>query len=259
MIGNMLEQQLSSYEKRPIVRIRDTVHRPTGWWTPAVHELLQYLEKVGFKYSPRVLGFDDHGREILSFIDGESGKDGWTKIVTDDGLRKYARLLREYHDAVADFRPAENSEWAYSKGGVIDGEIICHGDFGVWNIVWQNDEPVGIVDWDMAFPVKPRYDFLYALEYSAPFRDDETTIKWHHFPEVPDRKHRIKVFADAYGLTDLGDIVDDVAALQRTVGKYEEELAKRGLQPQVDWVAQGDLEEIEKRAKWTIENRHLFE
>ncbi len=171
MIGNMPDQQLSTEGKHPIIRIGDTVHGPTGWWTPAVHELLKYLEKGGFKYSPRVLGFDKRGREILSFIDGESGKSGWTKIITEDGLRKYAKLLREYHDAVTDFRPTNDSEWAYRKGGIKKGEIICHGDFGVWNIVWQNDEPVGIVD----------------------------------------------------------------------------------------WVANGDLEEIEKRAKWTGNNKHLFE
>ncbi len=44
----MSEQQLSSYDKRSIVRVGNTVHRPTGWWTPAFHELLKYLEKVGF-------------------------------------------------------------------------------------------------------------------------------------------------------------------------------------------------------------------
>ena len=255
----MPEQQLSYYENRSIVRVGDTVHRPIEWWTPAVHELLNYLERSGFKYSPRVLGFDDKGREILSFIKGESGKEGWKKIVTDNGLRKYAKLLREYHDAVADFRPSGDSEWAYSKGGVKDGEIIYHGDFGIWNIVWEDDVPVGIVDWDMALPAKPRYDFLYALEYSAPFRDDKTTIEHHHFSEVPDRKQRIEVFAEAYGLTDLGHIVDDVATMQRKVGTYEAYLAKRGLQPQVDWVANGDLAEVEKHAKWTEENRHLFE
>jgi aminoglycoside phosphotransferase (APT) family kinase protein len=224
-----------------------------------VHKLLKHLESVGFKYSPRVLGFDNEGREILSFIDGDSGKDGWTKIITDEGLRKYARLLREYHNAVSEYHPANNSEWAYSRGGVKKGEIVCHGDFGVWNIVWRNDEPVGVVDWDFALPAKPRYDVLYALEYSAPFRDDETSIKWQYFPKAPDRKNRIKVFAEAYGLKELGDIVGDVASLQRTVGKYEEYLADRGLQPQADWVANGDLEKIEKRAEWTEANRHLFE
>lgn len=255
----MAEDNLNSDNRHPIIRIGNTVHRPTGWWTPAVHKLLKHLEAIGFKYSPRVLGFDKEGREILSFIDGDSGKDGWEKIVSDEGLKKYAKLLREYHNAVNDYRPLDDSEWAYAHGGVKAGEIICHGDFGVWNIVWRDDEPVGIVDWDFALPASPRYDILYALEYSAPFRDDETCIKWHHFPDVPDRRHRINVFADAYGLTDLGNIVDGVADLQRTVGQYEEVLAKQGLEPQASWVAEGDLLTIEKRAKWTENNRCLFE
>jgi hypothetical protein len=125
MIIIMSEEHLTTNEKHPITRIGNTVHRPTNWWTLAVHELLKYLEKVGFKYSPRVLGFDDQNREILSFIDGESGKDGWTKIITDNGLRKYAKLLREYHDAVADFHPADDAEWAYSKGGLWISNIGC--------------------------------------------------------------------------------------------------------------------------------------
>lgn len=255
----MHEENLSSNEKHPIIKIGNTIHRPTAWWTPAVHDLLKYLESIGFPYSPRVLGIDEQGREILSYIEGESGKDGWGKIVSDEGLIKYAKLLQNYHDAITGYHPSQDSEWAYTKGGVKTGEIICHGDFGVWNIVWKGNDPVGIIDWDFVLPAKPRYDFLYALEYSAPFRDDKTCLEWHHFPEVPNRKHRIEIFAKAYGIADLSNLVDDLAAMQRTVGKYEECLAERGLQPQIDWVANGDLLEIEKRARWTENNRHLFE
>lgn len=254
----MSSQLLDDNPKRPIERIGDTVHRPTHHWTPAVHNLLNYLQSVGFEYSPRVLGFDDDGREILSFIDGQSGADGWTKIVTDDGLRKFAGLLRKYHDAIAEYVPPANAEWACTIGAPKDGKIMCHGDFGPWNIVWQGDEPVGIVDWDLAVPAKPRFDVLYALEYSVPFRDDENTIKWHHFPEVPNRKHRIDVFTQAYGLTEVGDVVGDIAAMQRQVAGFEKQLAERGLQPQVDWVANGDLEVVEQRAQWTEANRSLF-
>jgi hypothetical protein len=93
MITAMNEELLDNDDKKPIVRIGDTVHRPTGWWTPSVHALLKHLEAVGFKYAPRVLGFDDQGREVLSYIEGKSGKDGWTKITTDEGLKKFARLL----------------------------------------------------------------------------------------------------------------------------------------------------------------------
>ncbi|MFE0465507.1 aminoglycoside phosphotransferase family protein, partial [Kitasatospora sp. NPDC058965] len=55
-----------------VERIGRTVHRPVGPWTPAVHDLLHHLEAVGYELAPRVLGFDDQGREVLTWIDGES-------------------------------------------------------------------------------------------------------------------------------------------------------------------------------------------
>lgn len=191
---------------------------------------------------------------MLSYFEGESGKDSWKKIVSDEGLQKYAQLLRKYHDAVKDFKPPKDLEWANGAMGLKPGEIICHGDFGPWNIVWQGDDPVGIVDWDFAHPAKPQYDILYALEYSAPFCDDETALKWRGFKTPPDRKHRIGVFMKAYGAPMIENVAHKVAQMQREVGKYEAYLAQRGVQPQVDWVANGDLEEIEKRARWSEES-----
>ena len=254
----MSDDNLSYYDNRAIIRIGATVHRPTHWWTPAVHELLHYLESVAFPYSPRVLGFDAEGREILSFIEGESGADSWIKIITEDGLAKFARLLRAYHEAIRDFAPSPQAQWAYRTGAPAPGEIMCHGDFGPWNIVWQGDEPVGIIDWDMALPAQPRYDVLYALEYSAPFCDDKKALEWNHFPSPPERRRRIEVFTAAYGLGEAGDIVSDVAAMQRQVGAFVAYMADRGLQPQADWIADGELEEVEKRALWTEQHRALF-
>ncbi len=255
----MTEQQLNDNPLKPIVKIGDTIHRPVGWWTPSVHVLLKYLSDVGYKYSPRVLGFDEQGREVLSYIEGQSGGDGWAKIIPDEGLKIFAKLLREYHEVIANFKPPADSEWAYSKGAPKKGEVMCHGDFGPWNVVWQGSEPVGIVDWDFVLPAKPEYDILYALEYSAPFRNDENTLEWHHFPEIPDRKHRVNVFLGAYGTSSIENIAQKVANMQRQVGKYEEQLAKRGLQPQVDWIANGDLDRIEEWAAWTETHKSLFE
>ena len=36
------------------IRHGDTILRPAGPWTPAVHALLRHLEEVGFPASPRV-------------------------------------------------------------------------------------------------------------------------------------------------------------------------------------------------------------
>lgn len=53
-----------------VERIGDTVHRPVAPWTAALHGLLRHLEAVGYERSPRVLGFDEHGREVLTWLDG---------------------------------------------------------------------------------------------------------------------------------------------------------------------------------------------
>ena len=41
-----------------VSRIGDTVRRNAGPWTPAVHALLNHLERVGFTGSPRAFGMD---------------------------------------------------------------------------------------------------------------------------------------------------------------------------------------------------------
>ena len=53
-----------------VVRVGDTVRRPAGPWTPAVHALLAHLHAAGFDGAPRPLGIDEQGREVLTFISG---------------------------------------------------------------------------------------------------------------------------------------------------------------------------------------------
>ncbi|QQS19877.1 hypothetical protein IPL85_00200 [Candidatus Saccharibacteria bacterium] len=44
----MQEEQLTGNASHPIVRIGDKVHRPSEFWQPAVHDLLDYLHSVNF-------------------------------------------------------------------------------------------------------------------------------------------------------------------------------------------------------------------
>jgi hypothetical protein len=55
-----------------VVQIGDTVRRPVGPWSFAVHALLRHFEAVGFDGAPRFLGIDDEGREILSYVEGDA-------------------------------------------------------------------------------------------------------------------------------------------------------------------------------------------
>jgi Phosphotransferase enzyme family len=227
-------------------------------WSPAVHELLDHLAAINFRYSPRLLGVDDKGREVLTYFEGVSGKHAWAGVVPEEGLRAFARLLRSYHDAVANFEPA-NNEWALAARAPKEGEIICHGDFGPWNVVWNGSEPIGILDWDLAGPAPPLYDLAYALEFVAPFRDDEDCIKWLAYSKPPNRPRRIEVFAEAYGLKTTHGLVDEVIAVQHARIEHVTALAGRGQQPHVQWVADGYLDELATRAEWSIGHRRLFE
>ena len=80
--------------------------------------------------APEVLGFDEQGREVLSYIEGDSGRETLRRLATDDGLAAVARVLRQYHDAVDSFRPSATAEWAYGHMPMTDSDIVCHGDFG---------------------------------------------------------------------------------------------------------------------------------
>ncbi len=255
---------------RQVVRRGDRVHRPAHRWTPAVHALLDHLASVGFRYAPRAYGVTG-GAEVVSFIPGRSGPDGWASVVCPTGLANFARLLRDYHDAVRGWVPPPGTRWATSggapggggrEGGAPGaGELVCHGDFGPWNVVWEParpEVPVGLIDWDMAQPAPALHDIGYGLEYSVPFRTDEEAVRWLRYPAAPDRRRRLEAFATAYGLTSLDGLVDAVAAQQRRTLAGCRALAAEGVEPQATWVRDGALATTEANIAWTEEHRDLF-
>lgn len=136
-----------------VVRIGDTVHRPVRPWTPAVHAVLRHLEEAGFDGAPRVLGFDDQGREILTFLEGEvAGEAPWPEWVTSDAaLISVAGWLRRLHDATADFVPPKDITW-FAGQSWRPGLVIGHHDAAPFNAVWREGAVVGFVDWDTAGP-----------------------------------------------------------------------------------------------------------
>ncbi len=256
--GDDSDLEFASDSLRVVGRIGTTVVRRTGWWSPAVHDLLRYLERRGFAESVRFLGIDGDGNEVLSYIEGVSGLRAWAEVVPEAGLREYARLIRRYHDAVQDYLPSTDLEWMTEPPGIGVGRIVTHGDVGPWNTVWRNGRAVGLLDWDLAGPRPALYDVAYALEYTAPFRSDEDSIRWLAHAAPPDRARRMRVFAEAYGLASVDGLVDAVIAEQEATLRTTLGLAARGLHPHVEWIRDGFVAAQEARIAWSRANRHLF-
>jgi len=236
----------------------DRVSRPAYWWTPTVHALLRYLRENGFDKVPMPLGIAD-GRETLTRISGESGVVGWRMVVPEPGLRAFARFLREYHDATTGFVAEVGSPWAFQDGAPLPEQVVCHGDPGPWNVVWREGNPVGLVDFDFAGPGDALLDVAYALEYVAPFCDDNEAISWRSYPSPPDRRRRIAIFSDGYGLADTSGLVDAVIARQQLDIVHVRDLAARNVEPQRTWVREGMLDQLAERVRWSRENQALFE
>lgn len=83
-----------------IVWVGETVRRQPKGNAPFVHDLLLFLENQSFRFAPRFLGMDEHGREILSYLEGHTWPGSGSNL-SDDLLLQAARIIRSYHDATA--------------------------------------------------------------------------------------------------------------------------------------------------------------
>lgn len=186
-----------------VVRIEDTVRRPTGWWTPAVHALLRHLEQVGFAGAPLVLGIDEEGREILSFIPGDAGAP-----VDDAALVASARLIRRFHDATVGFAAPMGARWQYLVGAPEGGEIVCHNDLSPWNMICGRQGARAFIDWDLAAPGSRLWDLGHAVWRFVPLFPGE---------DVERCGRRLRSFCDGYELENRGELLDAVERRQRAL------------------------------------------
>jgi Ser/Thr protein kinase RdoA (MazF antagonist) len=244
---------------RPVVIDGGRVTRPAAANAATIHDFLRHLRAEGVEAVPEPLGIDGD-RETLRLIQGDSGGDGWYHQHSDAGLASAARLLRRIHDASRSWRPPAGATWGAPAGDTPPGEdqVFCHGDPGPWNFVWLDGSAVGLVDWDYLHPGPRLDDVAYALQWFAPLRSDELATGWHHFPEVPDRRHRVEVFLEAYGDLPEFDVADAVSARMQAVSDLVRALAEAGQEPQRTWVAEGALEQDAVEIAWVRENRAVF-
>jgi Phosphotransferase enzyme family len=241
---------------RPVELSADTVTRPAGPQSRTVHSFLRHLRDKGLDCVPEPLSLNDE-TEVLRYIDGESGGDGWRNQHDEQGLRSAARLLRRIHDASADWVPPKDAVFD-APPAAAGGDVFVHGDPGPWNFVWRDGEAVALIDWDFLHRAPRIDDVAYALLWFAPMRDDASTLGWHHFPQVPDRRARIDAFLHAYGMVGDFDVADVVVRRRHATIEHVRSLADHGVEPQRTWVAEGSLEIEAAEIDWIEANRALF-
>ena len=191
-VAGPLEQALVGGRQTPgVVRVGNTVRRPLHARSEYVHQVLCHLEAVGFAGAPRMLGVDADGREVLSYIEGEV-PDGSAVRFSNARLQSATALIRRFHDATAGTALA---------GG---GEIVCHGDLGHHNMVFQGETAVGLIDWDDGVAPGSRLsDLAHAVWCFGAVGEDALP--------VPDQANVVRLMCATYGWEDPHAVIDEIA------------------------------------------------
>jgi aminoglycoside phosphotransferase (APT) family kinase protein len=245
-----MEQRLPGGNLGGAVRVGDTVRRAAGPWTPAVAALLRHLENVGFERAPRFLGVDERGREILSFIDGETVGDAkpWPAwIHADETLDQVADWLREFHEAAASFVPPDDARWRFG-GSWTEDSIVGHNDAAPYNAVWRDGQLVAFIDWELAAPVTREWDLAFVAFSWVPLHA-RTVVEAEGFTNLQARSARLWRLLDRYGFQgDAAAFVEVVRARARSMADGLRSLAAAGDHDAIRLVAEGHADNADRAA-----------
>ncbi len=239
------------------VRIGNTVRKKSEVWTPTIHAVLRHLRSEGLPV-PEPLGFDEAGREILTFIPGEAALNPWPEALRNlHGVREVGRLLRQIHDAMTRFLPPQPSIWRFGERTPKKGEIVCHNDFGPYNLIWRGGALVGVINWDFAFPGEPIGELAFAAWIFAPLRPDDLAAETGLIPPYA-RKERLMALLGGYGFEGSTSDILDLAKNQRMFhAGYVEDMGAKGIEPWAAFLKQGAADR--HRREWAWLNAHYGE
>ncbi|MGY4769915.1 aminoglycoside phosphotransferase family protein (plasmid) [Kribbella sp. CWNU-51] len=160
-----------------VVRVGDTVRRPTSKKSAFTRDVLQLLHRRGFEAAPRYLGRDDESRDILTYLDG------WVPAKfqrwADNQVAAVGVLLRAFHDATHGTPLAAHHD------------VVCHHDPSPTNVVFRDDIPAALIDFDTAEPGSRLEDIGYAAW---------TWCIASKYDDADRQAEQVRILVDAYGL-----------------------------------------------------------
>lgn len=255
------EERLPGGRVTAVMRNGDTVRRPAQPWNKDVHQLLQHVRDRGFLLVPEPRGFDNQGREILSYVEGDTSASvsPWPgPLWSDELLAEVARSVAAYHRAVADFVPDPDARWQYRPRPLEPGEIICHHDFAPYNAVFNHHQLLGIIDWDGAGPGTIQEEIAFLAWQWVPLGPPDLKEHVGCDPKI-DEGARLRLLLDSYGYERRKGLIDAVIERIEISRSGIEERASVGDPPYVALRDEGYTRGMERTTQYLIERNSYLQ
>lgn len=196
-----------------------------------IQRYLSHLRSSGVDWVPEPLGFDEFGRELLGFIEGEvvdGVPEDW--FWEEDLLIDVAGRLRQLHDASISFSTVgEGWNWESLE----PQEVILHRDFAPYNCVFREGRFVGLIDFDLCAPGPRIWDIAYTAYRFVPLMPQGVGC-WSVSPFDRDAMlDRLGILLEAYGSGDetlvfsvdqvLGTTLERLDSMVAWVGEWVKE------------------------------------
>jgi hypothetical protein len=203
-----------------VMRRGGVVCRPRHGRSEFVQEVLTYLAAVGFTGAPRALGFDAAGRELVSFVPGDVPHRLPFNLV-DEQLISATKLVHDFHAAIA------GSPLCAGR------EVVCHGDLGPHNTVFDGGSAIAIIDWSADVAPGPRIvDFAHAVWCYADITEADVA--------VAEQARRIRLMCAVYGqVTPAAVLAELTARFRRARASHAAAGRNAGVaafQGMIDWL-----------------------
>jgi hypothetical protein len=244
-----------------VVRVGDHVLRPGNPNSVSIHRMLRALVDAGFDGASVPVGIDPDGRERLVFIPGDVAIPPYPAWVQSDAaLGSIARLIRQLHDASTAVSMADDATWSKEMADPEGGDVFCHNDVCLENVVFRDGVAVGLLDFDFAAPGRREFDLASFARMCVPIDEDEPAARlgW----AAADRPARLRQVCDEYGLDAPGrfrllDCLDESIARG---GEFVRRRVEAGEVAFIEmWESMGGQERFDRRRRWWADARIDFE
>jgi hypothetical protein len=235
-----------------VVRVGDTVRRPHHEKSLAIGRYLDHLAASGFTGSPRYLGRDDEGRDMLTFMTGDVASASPEPWAADDALLvSVADLVLGLQRAAAGF---DLDEQLFPRlPDDVGPTVVSHLDVTPQNVVVRAGRAVGLIDFDLARRATPYLECRNTAVHWVPMVDPvDIYPKWSGV----DQLGRLRLFVDRFAMSrDLREryVSDEITRADGTWLRMKDRAETLGGGWRRMW-DEGVGDKIRRRQSWLRDN-----